>query len=336
MTNSKLDICFLPAYARLFEEEGGQSHTLEHQTDDGLVLHTFIQRPLEIGGEPCCDVVSPYGYGGPFVVWAKEGRRAALVASYTRLWGEYCARNRVVSEFIRFHPLLSNHEDFDALYEPQLYSLNVACNIALPMDELWVGFAHKVRKNVRRAREKGLVTHVDSSGDLIDDFLKIYYGTMDRRNAGSRYYFDSSFFERIHATLPGHFCYFYVRNGSITVSAELVLLGETGVMHSFLGGTNEAFFELRPNDLLKFAVIEWGKANGYHTFLLGGGASPQDGIYRYKLSFAPNGAREFYLAKKINDLPLYQQLTEQARGQGGESADPDFFPQYRAPRERKA
>ena len=62
----------------------------------GDVLYPFLVRPLE-GGR--CDITSAYGYGGPY--GRGEWRQAFAAA---------CREHGVVSEFVRFHPLLGNHD----------------------------------------------------------------------------------------------------------------------------------------------------------------------------------------------------------------------------------
>ena len=63
----------------------------------GGVLHAFLVRPLPDGA---CDLTTPYGYGGP------QGAGSAWRAPFRAA----CAERRVVSEFVRFHPLRANHE----------------------------------------------------------------------------------------------------------------------------------------------------------------------------------------------------------------------------------
>src|ERR1035438_1807073 len=115
---------------------------------------------------------------------------------------------------------------------------------------------------------------------------------MDRRNAGEAYYFPREYFERIHADLKGQFAYFHALIGGAVVSTELVLVSAQRV-YSFLGGTDAAWFHVRPNDLLKVEIMNWARSAGKTEFVLGGGYARGDGIYRYKLSFAPSGSVPF-------------------------------------------
>jgi len=206
----------------------------------------------------------------------------------------------------------------------------------LDMDEnaLWRDYAHKVRKNVNRARASGLRIEIDETGKRLDEFIQIYHDTMQRRNANAGYYFPRDFFEQICLNLNSQFVFFHALSGNMVVSTELVLISARYV-YSFLGGTKEEFFDQRPNDLLKHHIILWGRENGKRAFVLGGGYGGPDGIYRYKLSFAPRGEIKFRTGRIIFDQQAYEKLVamrrewEQQQGRVWVPR-PDFFPMYRS------
>lgn len=327
------DIYFWPEYGHLYEQDGTRFCQFRHRCEAGEIYYGYLERDITWDGPTeVRDIVTPYGYGGPLLFPREEGTMGELAEAFAREFGALCRERGIVSEFVRFHPVLRNHEALEALYKPELYSYNVVIDLAPPIETLWKDFAHKVRKNVNKARTFGLRTVCDRSAARLDDFLSIYYATMDRRQAAASYYFPREYFEALVNTMPNNVCFFFVENEGEVVSTELVLLGGDGLMHSFLGGTLEEAFPMRPNDLLKFAAIEWGKENGYQAYVLGGGASPQDGIYQYKLSFAKEGTIPFYLGKKVWDAQMYDLLVEQARRGQKEEETTGFFPLYRANR----
>ena len=89
--------------------------------------------------------------------------------------------------------------------------------------------------------------------------------------------------------------------------------------------TDETSFALRPNDLLKVELIRWARATGKQRFVLGGGFQADDGIFRYKRSFAPDGLVPFEVGMRILRPDAYADLTERAGG----VREPGFFPAYR-------
>jgi len=74
---------------------------------------------------------------------------------------------------------------------------NIVRGLELMPEELWRDFEHKVRKNVNCARRSGLTAEIDLDGRRLEEFLAIYYATMERRGADGGYYFPREFFEAI-------------------------------------------------------------------------------------------------------------------------------------------
>ncbi len=88
---------------------------------------------------------------------------------------------------------------------------------------------------------------------------------------------------------------------------------------------------MRPGDLLKFEVINWGRASGKKRFVLGGGHTPMDGIFQYKQAFAPDGIEPFYIGKQIFNEEQYNRLIARKRELNPAwTPSESFFPQYRS------
>jgi hypothetical protein len=322
-----------PSYAKLFASPSDRVMCAAMQTDNGGILFPFLMQslmrePWSESHETIFDLVSPYGYGGPFA-WnctendAKDFWRAFLS------WGN---TQKVISSFIRLH-----------LFDEQLLALpceiisdrmNIVRSLEQTPEEIWHDFEHKVRKNVSRAKSSNLSVEIDLNGRRLDDFLSIYYSTMDRRDADKAYYFPRDFFESIVSQLIGQFAFFFTLCRDKIVSTELVLISADHI-YSFLGGTLTEAFHQRPNDYLKYEIILWGQRTGKKAYILGGGYGGDDGIFRYKKSFAPNGARPFYVGRQIFDAITYNRLIHQRRvfeESHGKAwmPNPAYFPAYRA------
>jgi hypothetical protein len=192
-------------------------------------------------------------------------------------------------------------------------------------EALWAAVAPKVRQNVRRARRSGVTVRIDRTGEALGDFLRIYAGTMSRRDSEEWYRFDRSFFERLQCELPGRFAYVCAVHEGETVSADLVLLGADAAYY-FLGGTDVRAFPLRANELVKIEAMEFARREGRSAYVLGGGVANGDGLDRYKRGFAPDGARMFCTGERIRDPRAYAELAEE---RSPITADGDYFPRYR-------
>ena len=295
---------YVELFARPYERSLCAALTVNNEPK---VLFTFILRNIK--NAPWCtqlkinayDITSPYGYGGPFCcdidtsvgdvfwnsfdTWAKE---MGVVTVFARL-------SLFKNQILPFRGAIVNTAP------------NVVRGLELSEQSVWADYAYKVRKNVTRARSSGLTIEVDLVGNRLTEFLEIYYLTMARRSAEEGYFFPQEFFKQLIEQLSGQFAFFHVISRDRVVSTELILLSADNI-YSFLGGTREESFELRPNDFLKHEVIRWGIACGKKAFILGGGYQAGDGIFRYKSSFAPNGVVEFQTGTRTLDPDLSEQL----------------------------
>ncbi|GAW93296.1 lipid II:glycine glycyltransferase FemX [Calderihabitans maritimus] len=324
------DISYFPGYCRLFQEHGeGQAMLFEYEEHGNFVLYPFFLRDISLEAafrgklkESYFDTVTPYGYGGPL---ASDPEDRQLIVNFRRAFQDYCRKKRIVAEFIRFHPLLGNHA---YPYEDLLVERNkeiVCVDLERSAEEIWSNYRRNNRKNIKKALREGLEVTFDFTGETYREFIQLYYLTMDRREARDYYYFDEDFFRLLHQELAGNFLYVYALYRGTAVSAELVLYSED-YLHSFLGGTLEEYFPLRPNNLLKHRLIEWARQKGLKSYILGGGYQKDDGILRFKKSFARDGVIDFYVGKKLHDPEVAEWLCSLRKG---EPLRTDFFPAYR-------
>ncbi len=326
------DVLAHPHYVGLFKRPGDRVLCAAMTTERGGILHPFIQRRL--ADEPWaqgfrgCDLTSAYGYAGPFA-WGASAAEGEDFWTHFDAWAE---GEGAVTAFGRLGLFPEDQLPFRS--ETADRGLNIVCDLQLDDERLWDEYGHSVRKNVRRARRDGVAVEFDFSGARLDDFLKIYRSTMDRREALSQYYFPRSFFESIITRLPGQYVFVHAMCGGRVVSSEIVLLSATRG-YFFLGGTLADAFQMRPNDLLKHESIRMCRDLGKHHLVLGGGYGTAEGLLRYKLKFAPRGGRPFRVATRTYDastsahLAEHRRLWEASQGRLWSPA-PDFFPTYRS------
>lgn len=322
-----------PSYVELFASQGQRVLCALWRTATYTIIFPFILRPL--GQEPWArgfsgwDLVSPYGYGGPFV-W---GTDYADAEEFWQAYERWAAEVGLVSAFSRLSLFT---EDIVPITRGNLRTSqhNIVRDLRFDDEMLLRDYEHKVRKNIKRAIASGVSVIFDEYGSqFLQDFISIYQSTMQRREAADHYYFDAAFFERIMRELRGQFVFAHAVVDARVISTELVLLSATRA-YSFLGGTVADAFPMRPNDLLKHEVSRWARDRGKSAYVLGGGYSAKDGIYRYKKSFAPQGEVRFQVWCHRSNDEQYSRLLE-ARHiyelQRGADWQPKegYFPEYR-------
>lgn len=324
------DVFYLNEYVKAFQLENvlnGEPVLLYYEQGLDRAMNVVFKRDVadipefaeKINHGCYIDLITPYGYGG---FWGRVTDWPSLNLSYN----EYCRDNRFLCEFVRFELFSEYARNYDGEIESRTH--NVVRNLEKSMDEIWMDFKPKVRKNVKRANSYGLELVVDTEGNYLDDFLRIYYSTMDRTGAQEEFYFSKDFFKRLEK-LHGNTAWFYTLYNGKLVSSELAIYGSENV-YSYLGGTDGEYFDLRPNDFLKYGMIKWCKERGLKNFVLGGGYGADDGIFQYKQCFAPHGITEFYIGRKVFDEKRYGELVGMKERETPGIRNSTYFPVYRA------
>jgi len=322
-----------PDYASLLAEGEGEVVCAVWEDDGGVVLFPLVLRSL--GAESwlrddavfhgLTDLTSPYGYGGPFR-WGRPDQAAFWTAV-----DAWAVEVKAVSLFTRLSLFPDLRAEFDGTVKR--IATNVVRDLRNP-ETIWMDYRSKVRRNVKRARAEGVEVVADLSGEHLHDFARIYAATMDRHDAEERLRFTPHFFQDIRDRLGSMVAFFHAVYEGRVVSSELVLVARRH-LYFFLGGTETEAFPLRPNDMLKHAVIEWGAQEGKEAYVLGGAYRGGGGLLGYKQSFAPSGDVPFEVGQKIFDPDAYEALTKRRsewnrqRGRPGLESASDFFPAYR-------
>lgn len=318
-----------PAYALEFETAATTAACISWRGGDVILPLMLRHLHAEAWTTDECELLdaeTPYGYGGPLARPGLADVDHEVFLTDLRRWAESA---QVVSLAGRLRVVENGFE-----LPARTIRQNIVRTTRMPLDEMWYDYEHKVRKNVKRAKKHNVEVLVDESGEHLGDFEAIYESTLDRRAATSRYRFGTEFYKNLISRVPGT-TLFHARLDEQIVSSEIVLSSGRWA-YSFLGGTLPEAFVSRANDLLKHEIMRWCHETGKEGFVLGGGYEPEDGIFRYKKSFAPSGLVPFQLWAETFMAQSYDSLLEQ-RNQWEETrvhswvAADGYFPAYRAP-----
>lgn len=327
--NNNLDIYFEKNYGKLYEKiENGKVEVFHFKSEIGEVRHLFLKRiiPIEIDGEIYHDIVTPYGYGGPVILWSKDNKKDELISQFDKSFKKYCDENNIVSEFIRFHPILENEKDFRRIYSIEFNRKTLGTNLKDYDDPVKSEFSKSARKTIRRAIRAGLNYRVITSPNNLKKFKEIYYSTMKRNEAKEYYYFGENYFDNILKYFRDNIILIEVLYEDEVIAAGLYL-AYGKIIHAHLSGTLSEFLHLSPAYIIKFATVLWGKKNGFDLIHYGGGTtnSPDDLLFKFKKKFSKNTEFEFYIGKKIWNEDVYTQLCNIVNVEKSQ----EFFPAYR-------
>ena len=323
-----IDFYFDENYGKLYEKvENGKAQIYEYEDENGKISNQFLVRKIGYveDGKEYFDIVTPYGYGGPVVHYSNNKEK--LLENYEREFTNYCYQNNIVSEFVRFHPIIKNYEDFAKINNAQYMRKTLITKLD-EEDPIKNQFSKSAKKKVRKAIREGVTYDVIKAPDNIDSFKKVYYDTMDRNHAIDYYYFSDEYFNDILKYFKNNLIYIEVKKDEKVISAGLFFTYKD-IIHVHLSGTLTDYLSLSPSCLLNYAITEWGIDNGYRLIHHGGGTSnsSDNSLYLFKKNFCMLYDTDFYIGKRIWNQEIYNKLCDMK----GISREEAFFPAYRKP-----
>jgi len=328
------DIYYFSGYVKAFMLHGdGKPHLIYYNNGRLKGINVVMLRALwecnELCGvlkpRECYDIATPYGYGGFLLEGNTSDEEIRLLDNeYVRL----CREKKIVSEFVRFHPVLENQKKLDQMYE--IMDKGKTIGLALDSESLiWDNIESKKRNRIRKARTNGIQVYWGLSEKLMGYFIEMYNKTMDKDNADPYYYFKKEFYDSILNDCRYNSLMFYSVYQDKIVAMSIVLFVNKK-MHCHLMTSLREYQDLEPVSLMVHEMAVWGCKNGMKTLHMGGGlGGGEDSLYRFKSSFNRNSNYTFYIGKKIFDQECYQRCMDIRTCNGQRELKTSFFPEYR-------
>lgn len=324
------DVYYLSGYVRAFALHGDGEPMLVYfeskQKPKTRAINVIIRRDVADQDEfkgilnkgEYFDSTTPYGYGG-FIISGEDYK------SLGEEYAKFCNKQNIISEFVRFHPLLENWNNLQEIYDIEFLGNTVKMKLENE-SQIWENLIGKNRNMIRKAKKNGLQVFWERSPKIVDEFISIYNETMDNDKASEYYYFEKEFYESILFDLKYNALWFYVKKGN-NILASSIILTSNGKMHYHLSGSKKEYRSLAATNLLLYEVACWGVSNGYKVFHLGGGlGAKEDSLYKFKKAFNRQEDSKFYIGKKIWNQKKYDYLVS-LRDKFDKGSN--FFPLYR-------
>lgn len=326
-TFNDYDVYWLSGYVKAFEIHGDGEPLLFYYEDSSVrginvVFKRDIEKDIHFKGKikenKYFDFATPYGYGG----WIIEGNNSDMLFCTYENW---CKKNGIISEFVRFHPVIGNQVFSEKSFEVVPLGKTVAMDLSSP-EVIWENIISKNRNMIRKAKKSGIKIFNGRSEKLYKVFIDIYNSTMDRDNAKEYYYFAPEFYNSICYDLSENAQIFYAIKDDEIIAAS-IMMAANGRLNYHLSGSKFEYRNLAPSNLLLYQAALWGSANGCKSFYLGGGVgSEEDNLFKFKKSFyRKDNLYRFYIGKKIYLQDKFDELLAIR-----EPIDSDYFPKYRA------
>lgn len=319
-----MDIYFEKAYSELSQIiENGVSEYYIYEDMNGKITYSFIKRKIPFT-ENHYDITTPYGYGGP-IIRAINGDKKDLINSFEVHFSKYCQFNNIIAEFIRFHPIIKNYDDFRDVYDLKYMRKTIGTNLRNSNNPELDEFSKSTKKVVRRSYKNNITWDIIKKPENLDHFISLYFETMERNNADDYYYFSKNYFLTMLNLISDNVVNINLYHNGQCVTSGLYFIYKD-LMHAHLSATKSEFLDLGTAYVLKDIAVKWAKANGYSLVHYGGGTTndENDPLLFFKKRFSKSTDFDFYIGTKIHNTEKYNDLVEKT-GTNNSS----FFPKYR-------
>jgi hypothetical protein len=328
----------LPGYASLEARRmGGTASALWAEDRGREWFLPVVIRPLpEIPGAgapapPWRDAVSPYGYPHPLTA-AREAEVDSFLDEALAAMREFLRTERVLTVFARCSPLqplaraYSNHGCV-VEHGPCFW-----LDLTESAEELQGQLRSRYRSYLNALRREGVVAGFIPVPAGLDDFIQLYYRTMDRVSAARWYYFERSYFEELGALLGDALRLCVVKQRDQLLAAGL-FAARGGIVQYLLSGIDERLGQPHATKLMMTFVRDWGKEAGHRILHLGGGVGgADDALSQFKRGFTRHSSL-FRTWRQVVDAEQYAVQLRAWERASGMAADPieGYFPAYRKP-----
>ena len=308
-----IDIYYLKEYGKIWANyEKADFELFKYKKGSYSVIYPILKRKID---NKWRDVTSPYGYSGPLT----NSRDKNFYKGFRQAFNLYCQKNNVVSEFIRFHPLLENHFDAQGIIPLKKRGQTVWVDLLKSTDQLLSDFRKGHRNIIRKSQNNNVLVKLGSP-QKINKFYRLYIDTMKRKKSINFYLFSEKFFKNHFNKLNNNIFWlgaYYLDK----LIAGAIFLKSANFLHYYFAGSDDQYLSLSPGTLILWEAIKIGKKLGLHKFHLGGGID--DKLFFYKSGFSDNRA-DFCTGEIIHNRKIYNLLTQKNGTPKG-----NYFPLYR-------
>lgn len=319
------DVYYLSGYCKAFEVHGDGAPELLYYEEGMLrAIYVYMKRQIASG---MVDTVTPYGYGGVLFDGDTSTQNIEL---FGKAFERQMQNDGVVSNFVRYHPVLKNAGPMKQISEVIDLGKTIAIDLSSP-EIIWENIHSKNRNMIRKAEKNSIEIKHGKGMDLLEKFMEIYNKTMDKDHAEAYYYFKFPFYESIHDNLYDNYEMFYAEYEGKIIAMSIMIFAN-GRLNYHLSGSDIEYRNLAPSNLLLYKAALWGCEQGMKTFHLGGGVgSGEDNLYKFKAAFNKISDYQFSIGKQVFDKRAYDELVKRRKETDANFDESShFFPLYRA------
>lgn len=327
------DFYNLASFHRLCELRGqGRAEMLVYREEGHTLIYPMLVRDIAIppavpGDEGLKDATSVPGLVGPLA--SSPAVPEDVLGRFTEALQAHFEENRIVTAYCRLNFLLDQQPLFEGYGRTVRQWTEVSVDLTVPPEEQFARYRRDHRKTVRKLTEEGFICE-EVGMDYVDEFMRVYYDTMDRVSAGSAYYFDRFYFDYVMGEMSD-VTHMFVCKDNDRVAAVGLYFECNGIVHAYLGGTDRDYMQLSPLKFLNDAVRRWAVGRGDRIYHLGAGrGTERDSLYEQKMGYGGQ-EHEYFTWRHVVDPAAYEDICRRVCGTAGTGPDDSYFPAYRSP-----
>ncbi|UII79917.1 GNAT family N-acetyltransferase [Flagellimonas sp. CMM7] len=309
-------------YHKVFLKDGEEPWLIKYANGNSLIAVPFIKR--SINGTDFYDLTSVHGYLGPV---SSIGDDSFDLIDFKTKLEELLMNQKVVSVFSKLNPYIDHQEDVLANMGSieqvgELLYIDLKTDAVLQRQK----YRKSVKNDINKLR-RSFTVKVAENKEEIDEFINIYYETMERVSAHERFIFGQEYFNMlINSENFDVKVLLVVSNETGDIAAGSLSLITNGIVQGELMGTKNEFLRMSPAKILYDEIRLIGNELNQNHLNYGGGAGGREGsVYMMKSGFTKEHI-PLKVWKYVSDPTMYKKLTSQMN----EKRESDFFPLYRA------
>ena len=235
----------------------------------------------DIGDTSLKDASSPYGYGGPL----SASEDPDFLAAAARAYAQWMTENRVVVDYVRFHPVLGN----ERLYAGTVTDNRSVVWMDLEADDITAAYPQRLRQTLKKAERAGLVYRECPLEAEVQKFGAFYRQAMADIGADPFYHFDDAYFGRLAASGLATLgrCQRGDSEDGAWLAAGLFLDGQ-GLREYHLAATSAAGRGLSASAFALHGAALAARRQGLRRLYLGGGSDvrPDNSLLFFKSAYS--------------------------------------------------
>ena len=325
------DFYNLASFHRLSELRGeGKAEMLVYREGDYTIIYPMLVRDIDIqpvADEGLTDATSVPGLVGPLA--SAPAVPEDVRQRFIRALQAYFEDNRIITAYCRLNCLIDQQPLFEGYGRTVSHGVEISLDLTIPEDEQFARYRKGHRYEVRKLLQAGYFCE-KVGGEYLDEFIRIYNDTMDRKHADPAYYFGRFFFEYLMNDMSDVTHLFICKDGEIVCGVGMYIECN-GTVHFYLSGTEEAYIRKSPSKLLTDFARRWAVGRGCTMFHMGAGDRAQrDSLWDFKMAFGGR-EHEYSTWRHVVNPAKYEDICRGAAEHAAVEPQDSYFPRYRHP-----